>query len=387
MKTVRSVISAISPGWFTSVMGTGILGLGLASAPFAIPGAAVAGLAVWWLAALIFLVIAPLLVLRAIVAPAGLIATLRDHATAQLWGAPPMAAFTLANGLVLIVAPHGGGEIAIATAHVLWAIGVVLSLLSAFVVPYHMMTTHELDPKDALGTWLLPVVPPIVASVPSALLLPTFPVALRSSILGLAYGMLGLGLALAALTIAVFYSRLLFAKVPRGALATSMWLVVGPLGQSIAGACALGTSANLVWPHLGRVLHDTGVAYGMLTWGFAIYWLVLAIVTTLRAVRAGLPFTLGWWSFTFPVGVLTAGSNALYAGTGAALFGFADVVLLAILGAGWLIVATRTAHNVIRALSHAPSTADAERRDRPQAASRSTRAPRAMVPHHGVERR
>jgi C4-dicarboxylate transporter/malic acid transport protein len=378
---VRRLVTAISPGWFTSVMGTGILGLGLASAPFAIPGAADAGFVVWGLAALIFAVIAPLLVLRAIVAPRGLIATFHDHSTAQLWGAPPMAAFTLANGLVLIAVPRGSGEVAIEIAHVLWAIGVVLSLLSAFLVPYHMMTKHELDPKDALGTWLLPVVPPIVASVPSALLLPTFPVAFRSSILGLAYAMLGLGLALAALTIAVFYSRLLFAKVPRGALAPSMWLVVGPLGQSVAGACALGTSANLVWPQLGRVLHDAGVAYGMLTWGFAIYWLALAIVTTLHAVRTSMPFTLGWWSFTFPVGVLTAGSNALYVGTGAALFGFADIVLLALLGAGWLIVATRTAHHLVRALNASPH---AQRRelDPPQAASRSALAPRLSAPHH-----
>jgi hypothetical protein len=37
------------------------------------------------------------------------------------------------------------------------------------------------------------------------------------------------------------------------------------------------------------------------------------------------------------------------------LFGVADIVLLALLGAGWLIVATRTARHVIRALVHEPS--------------------------------
>jgi C4-dicarboxylate transporter/malic acid transport protein len=362
MKCIDRVVGAVGPGWFTSVMGTGILGVGLVASPLPIPGAAVAGFAVWALAALVFAVIAPLLAVRAIVAPRGLVATLRDPSTAQLWGAPPMAAFTIATGLVRIAAPHGGGELAIGLAQGLWVAGVILSLLSAFVVPYLMMTEHELKPEHALGAWLLPVVPPIVGSVPAALLLPTFPLAFRSNILALAYGMLGLGVALAALTIAVFYSRLLFTKVPRGPLAPSMWLVVGPLGQSIAGACALGVSATSVWPELGRGLQTAGVAYGVLVWGFAIYWLVLAVVTTLRAVRAGMPFTLGWWSFTFPVGVLIAGSDALYAATGAVLFEAAATVLLALLATTWPIVATRTAHDAVRALALQSSARPVERR-------------------------
>ena len=354
MKRMRRIVEAAGPGWFTSVMGTGILGIGLVASPVAIPGAAAAGVAVWALAALVFAVIAPLLIVRAFMAPAGLLSTLRDPSTAQPWGAPPMAAFTIASGLVLIAARHGGGELAIALAQGIWVAGAVLSLLSAFFVPYLMMTEHELKPEHALGAWLLPVVPPIVASVPAALLLQTFPVALRSSILALAYGMLGLGIALAALTIAVFYSRLFFAKVPRGALAPSMWLVVGPLGQSIAGAYALGTAAAPVWPHWGSGLQAAGVAYGVLTWGFAMYWLVLAGVTTLRETRKGMPFTLGWWSFTFPVGVLIAGSDALYAATRAVLFEVAATALLALLATTWAIVATRTARNAVRGLAEPP---------------------------------
>lgn len=362
MKRIDRVLGAVGPGWFTSVMGTGILGISLVASPLSIPGATDAGFAVWALAALVFAVIAPLLVVRAIVAPRGLLATLHDPSTAQLWGAPPMAAFTIATGLVRIAAPHGGGEAAIALAQGLWVVGAILALLSAFVVPHIMMTRHELKPEQALGTWLLPVVPPIVASVPAALLLPTFPLVFRSSILALAYGMLGLGVALAALTTAVFYSRLLFTKVPRGPLAPSMWLVVGPLGQSIAGACALGTSAVSAWPELGRGLETSGVVYGLLVWGFAIYWLGLAVVTTLQAVRSGMPFTLGWWSFTFPVGVLIAGSDALHAATGAVLFEAAATVLLALLAGTWPIVATRTARDAVRALAPQSSAEPVERR-------------------------
>ncbi len=68
-----------------------------------------------------------------------------------------------------------------------------------------------------------------------------------------------------------------------------------------------------------------------------------------------MPFTLGWWSFTFPVGVLTAGTDALHEATGAALFGIAATVLLVLLAATWTLVATRTARSAIRALVAPPS--------------------------------
>jgi tellurite resistance protein TehA-like permease len=301
MNHLRRVIDMAGPGWFTSVMGTGILGVDLVASPIANPLCSIVGAVVWGLAAIDLAVIAVLLALRAAVAPGGLAATLRDPAVAQLWGAPPMAALTVAVGLMRIAAPHGGGELAIGLAQGLWVAGAFGGLLTAFYVPYLMMTKLQIDSEHALATWLLPVVPPIVAGVPAALLLPTFPEALRSSILAFDYAMLALGVALSALIVAVFFSRLLFAKLPTGALAPSMWIVVGPLGQSIAAASALGSSAAVVWPAFGRGLETTTLAYGVLVLGFSIYWLVLALVTTLLAARAGMPFTLGWWSFTFPV--------------------------------------------------------------------------------------
>jgi C4-dicarboxylate transporter/malic acid transport protein len=358
MERAQRALESVGPAWFTSVMGTGILGVGIAASPIPLPGGPALASLVWGLAAVIFTVIVPLLALRAIVAPAGLLASFRDPAGAQLWGAPPMAAFTIAVGLMRIVAPHPGvAAFAVAAAQVLWVLGVLASLIVAFAVPYLMLTRYELLLERALGTWLLPVVPPVVASVPAALLLPTFPPALRSSILALAFALLGLGVILAGAMIVVFFSRLLFHKIPGGTLAPSMWLVVGPLGQSIAGFSALGSAAVTVWPAAGHALAAAALAYGVLVWGFAIYWLVLAVVTSLAAARSGMPFTLGWWSFTFPVGVLLAGTDALFAATDAPLFALAAVALLVLLAATWTLVAIHTARAIVRELRGTPPPA------------------------------
>jgi len=239
----------------------------------------------------------------------------------------------------------------IAAAQVLFVVGVVGSILSVSVVPYLMFTRHELTQQKAFGSWLLPVVPPIVASVPAALLSSTWAPAVRGDLLALAYALLGLGLILAAIIIVIFYSRLVYDKVPGGALVTTMWLVVGPLGQSIAGFIALGDAAKSVWPTLGYGLAMAGVAYGVLVWGFAMYWLAMAIALTLRAARKHLPFNLSWWAFTFPVGVLTAGTDALYRATHAHLFAIASLVLLGLLATMWSLVATKTVRGAFETIA------------------------------------
>jgi tellurite resistance protein TehA-like permease len=52
---------------------------------------------------------------------------------------------------------------------------------------------------------------------------------------------------------------------------------------------------------------------------------------TIRAAHEHLPFNLRWWAFAFPVGVLTAGTDALYAQTSAYIFAIASILLLALL--------------------------------------------------------
>jgi C4-dicarboxylate transporter/malic acid transport protein len=323
-------------------MGTGILAICLTISPIVIPGGATFGAVLWALDSAAFIVMCALLAARTASRPRVIFATLNDPVRAQVWGAPPMACFTIAVGCLKIGEHVIRREYCIVVAQALFIAGVAGSLLSVSVVPYLMFTRHELTQKHALGSWLLPVVPPIVASVPAALLCTTWPAALRGDLLAFAYALLGLGLMLAACIIVTFYGRLVYEKVPDGAQVTTLWLVVGPLGQSIAGFIALGGAARQVWPELAHGLAAAALAYGVLVWGFSIYWLGMAIALTIRAACKHLPFALSWWAFTFPVGVLTAGTDGLYLVTGAHLFAVASVLLLALLAGMWTLVAIRT---------------------------------------------
>lgn len=339
---IAQIQQAVSPGWFTSVMGTGILAICLKLSPLQIPGFATISLALWSGDAVMLGGLLLLWLAQALRYPSRIRASFADANHAQLWGAPPMACFTIATGFLVIGNQVLPENIVLLSAQILWLVGVVGSLFCVLMVPYLMFTSHTLTAETTYGNWLLPVVPPIVASVPGALLATHWPEGWGSGFLALTYALWGMGIALAAIIIVLFYSRLTYHKIPAGPLVPTLWIVVGPLGQSIAGINALGTAAPALWPTLGPTLRAAGLVYGLPVWGFGVYWLILAILVTLRAAQRHLPFNLGWWAFTFPVGVLTTGTYALYTRTHSPFFLGAGVALLGLLALMWALVTLHT---------------------------------------------
>jgi len=51
------------------------------------------------------------------------------------------------------------------------------------------------------------------------------------------------------------------------------------------------------------LLPALGVVASLVLLGFGLWWFGIAILTTLRHARTGIPFNLGWWGLTFPFGV------------------------------------------------------------------------------------
>ena len=57
-------------------------------------------------------------------------------------------------------------------------------------------------------------------------------------------------------------------------------------------------------PHVARagdVFYSVGILVGLILWGFAIVWFIVAVI--MIAVSGGFPFNMGWWGFIFPVGL------------------------------------------------------------------------------------
>jgi tellurite resistance protein TehA-like permease len=130
-------------------------------------------------------------------------------------------------------------------------------------------------------------------------------------------------------------------------LVPTMWIGLGPLGQSIT---AVGLLSRVAAPAIGATyapaLRDMVLVYGIPVWGFALLWLALAAAITIRTARERLPFALTWWSFTFPVGTMVTGTSELSDALGAHFLSWFAVALFALLLTGWLSAATGTARGI-----------------------------------------
>ena len=188
-----------------------------------------------------------------------------------------------------------------------------------------MFTRLRAAPDAAFGGWLMPVVPPMVSAATGALLIPHLPAGQpRLTLLLACYAMFGISLIASMVVITQLWQRLVRHSIGPAAMVPTLWIVLGPLGQSITAAGLLGAAARLVLPSpYGPAFQAFGVVYGVPVWGFAVLWAALATAITIRAARARLPFTLTWWSFTFPVGTLVTGTTslALHTGDGAVPLG------------------------------------------------------------------
>ncbi|MEC4728266.1 TDT family transporter [Shewanella sp. D64] len=334
----------IGPNWFASVMGTGIIANAAVGLPIVGDKLTYLGLVIWLLASVMLAVILVLKIAQAIIKPHVIKRQFNDPVMAQFFGAPPMALMTIAGGC-LLVGHHILAEATVLTiAWSLWGLGTLSGLATAVIIPYRLFTHHEVRDDGAFGGWLMPVVPPMVSAAIGAMLIPHVQnIALQQTLLYACYAMFGVSMFCALIIITMIWSRLAHSGTSGGARVPTLWIVLGPLGQSITAAGALGSAALLVVEQpLADNMNNMAIIYGVPIWGFALFWSILASLLTLRALGKKMPFALTWWAFTFPVGTCVTGTTQLALHTGLAVFQWASIVLFGGLICAWIIAAIGT---------------------------------------------
>jgi tellurite resistance protein TehA-like permease len=81
---------------------------------------------------------------------------------------PPMAMLTVGAGALLVGKNLIGLHAAVRVDEILWTFGTATGLLSAVAIPYLMFTEMPSALGDVLGSWLMPVVPPMVSAAAGA---------------------------------------------------------------------------------------------------------------------------------------------------------------------------------------------------------------------------
>src|SRR6202011_5322202 len=157
----------------------------------------------------------------------------------------------------------------------------------------------------------------------------------------------------------------------------TVWIVLGPLGQSITAAGLLGAAAmaGAVDHEVAEDMNAFAIIYGVPVWGFAVLWISLATSLTVRTLRRGMPFALTWWSLTFPVGTFVTGTTQLAVHTALPAFRIAAAVAYVGLLFTWILVAVRTARGSLRGNLFQPPSST------PIKAHKDAPALRPRIPH------
>ena len=182
-----------------------------------------------------------------------------------------------------------------------------------------MFVHRDTQLSTMTAAWLLPIVATIVASATGGIIsehLPNPQYALWTLIVS--YFLWGTGVPLAMIVLVIYFQRLTVYKLPSREVIVSVFLPLGPLGQGGFAIMQMGKVALKVFPKThtlsvpsggaGEILYITGWLIAIIMWGFGVVWLFFAIASI---SSTKFPFNIGWWGFTFPLGVFTVATTTI----------------------------------------------------------------------------
>ncbi|MDH0647574.1 TDT family transporter [Pseudomonas sp. GD03858] len=341
----REVIRQFTPNWFAATMGTGVLAL--AFHQLQVPGLDSLAEGLWWLTIGLFVLFCVLYGARWLLFFDEARRIFAHSTVSMFFGTIPMGLATILNG-ALVFGLARWGEALVPWVEALWWLDVGLALLCGVAIPYLMFTRQEHSIDQMTAVWLLPVVAAEVAAASGGLLAPHLVDAHRQFLVVItSYVMWAVSLPVAFSILTILMLRMALHKLPPANMAASSWLALGPIGTGALGMLVLGGDAPAVFAanglgSLGEVARGLGLVVGIVLWGAGLWWLLTAVLITLRYMRQGMPFNLGWWGFTFPLGVYCLATFKLAAWLGLGFFAVFGQVLVVALALLWMLVASRT---------------------------------------------
>jgi C4-dicarboxylate transporter/malic acid transport protein len=349
--TSAQIVRGFHPGWFGAVMGTAIVGVAAYQNPGSsgdLTGAAhavgVAFVLVAWAAAVLIGV--PYLA-RLVRHRDAAVADLRHPVLGALYG-------TLAGAIVVLAvatATVGGSLLpahaVVAVVAVLASVGGIAAFATGVVFTYVLFTSEGLDADAANGGWFIPPVVSIIIPLTLIPLLPHVGDSAARLLLLAGYVGLGVGLLLFLLVAAVLFGRLVFHPLPPAALAPSLWIGLGPIGVGSLALIRLAAAGAPSWGNQAGAVQQVSTLAAAVLWGFGLWWLATAAILLVRYLRRGrLPYGIGLWAFTFPLGAYTVATLQLARSWPSHPLEWAAAALLLLLAGFWATVTAGTLHAI-----------------------------------------
>ncbi len=325
------IIKNFTPSWFAVIMGTGIFAItSLAYSQYFSFLKNLAYVLFYFNIFLFFILLIPW-TLRWIFYKKEALADLKHPILSNFYATIAIGILVLATNFIIIKKDIIAGEI-------FWFIGAIFTVCFSIITPYLMFKKEDVKLEHINPAWFIPPVGLIVIPTSGSLIIPYFSGVTKEIVIFLNYFGWGAGFFLYLALLAISLYRFILHHPLPSILAPTIWINLGPIG--------VGTTAliNLVKNSPFITIKEPFFVFGLLLWGFGIWWVIMALIMTLHYIRKiKLPYAMSWWAFTFPLGAYVAASHnlsSLFKITLIDYIGFSLYLLLAIF---WFVTLTKTA--------------------------------------------
>ena len=233
-------------------------------------------------------------------------------------------------------------------------------------LPFLLMSqSHQQSLDRITAAQLLPIAATIVASGTGAEIAEVLHEQNPNHAVGTlltSYVMWGMATPFAMTVLVIYYQRLALHKLPPREVVVSSFLPLGPLGMGGYTIMYCGKVARDIFPQVeffhnltiaGDIAYILGIFVALIMWGFGICWLVFALAT-IWSTRP-FPFSMGWWGFTFPLGVYAISTIQFGIEMPSLFFKVLGTIIAVAVVLLWIVVAAGTARGAWRGhLFYAP---------------------------------
>jgi tellurite resistance protein TehA-like permease len=255
-------------------------------------------------------------------------------------------------------------------AFAMWIIDAIFAVAVTLTMGILLMSaSHQRSLDSITAAQLLPIAATIVAAgTGSELAAVMSDDQIALGIVVASYVMWSMGVPLAMSVLVMYYHRLALHKMTPREIIVSCFFPLGPLGFGGYTILYLGRVANELFPRTqtidpeaGRFAYIVGIFFAIIMWGYGLVWMILALASIYMA--RPFPFNMGWWGFTFPLGVYSVSTvligeelPSLFFRVLGTIFGVSVILL-------WIFIFARTALGAWTGrLFHAPCLANRKKK-------------------------
>jgi len=350
-KKEHPIIRNFAPGWYASVMGTAVLVLDFFVFRDFIPFSDFWQLFFLALSVIMFVLITIPWTLRWILYFDAVRTDLKHPVTAAFFPTMPISLIIIGLALEKAGPLFMSHETVYAIVQVLWILGTIGIGFFAMLTLITFFLNDDIEWKNANLGWLIPPVSALIVPVLGSGLAVHYantPMGTVNILTSLIF--LGIGGFLYLFVTATVFSRFIFHELPPSHLTPTVWIGIAPPAILTILAIKIVQPLILLFAasdSVAQVLSILAKTAAVSFWGFAFFWLILAIVfTLLQHQRARLSFATSWWAFTFPLGSFVVATGVVYAALHASFFAVVGLTSLVMFLIIWVTVSIITLRKV-----------------------------------------